>query len=481
METRVRFAPSPTGYLHVGNARTAILNWLFARHTGGTFILRVEDTDFERSTREFEQGIYEDLHWLGLNWDEGPDIGGDYGPYRQSERLDLYRKFAQQLLEEGKAFLCYCTQEEIEARNQAALTQGEQHKYDGHCLHLTEEQKRAYEAEGRKPVIRFHVPQETIRFQDVIKGEISFEGENISDFIILRSDGVATYNFAVVVDDALMKISHIIRGDDHLSNTPKQVLLFRALGFDVPLFVHIPMILGSDRSKLSKRHGITSVRMYREKGYLPETLVNFLSLLSWSSESGDEILPIDRLIREFDFSRMSKSAAIFDVEKLNWMNGWYIRNAELDRVVELSVPYLEKAGFSVGDRDYIRRVVETVRSKVDYLAQIPEHAKIFFQESVVIESDEAREMVAQESSQAVFRAFLEELSRTEELSAETFMHIMKAVQKKTGVKGKFLWMPVRIALTGQMHGPELPKVVEILGKEKCERFLKEMLEKYKAE
>ena len=471
METRVRFAPSPTGFLHVGNARTAILNWLFAQHTGGKFILRVEDTDFERSTREFEQRIYEDLHWLGLNWNEGPDVGGDFGPYRQSERLDLYRKFAQQLLDEGKAFHCYCTPEEIEARNQAALARGEQLKYDGHCLHLTEEQKRAYEAEGRKPVIRFHIPQETIKFHDLLKDEISFEGENISDFVILRSDGVATYNFAVVIDDALMKISHVIRGDDHLSNTPKQVLLFRALGFDVPLFVHIPMILGGDRSKLSKRHGITSVRIYKEKGYLPEALVNYLSLLSWSSESGDEILPIDRLIREFDFSRMSRSAAIFDIEKLNWMNGWYIRNADLDRIVALSVPYLKKAGFPVSDREYIRKVVQIARGYVDYLEQIPNQARIFFQEEVPIDSDEAREMMALESSQTVLRAFLDELSQVEELSAETFKQIMKTIQKKTGVKGKFLWMPVRIALTGQMHGPELPKVVEILGREKCQKFL----------
>jgi len=478
METRVRFAPSPTGFLHVGNARTAILNWLFAQHTSGKFILRIEDTDFERSTREFEQGIYEDLHWLGLSWDEGPDVGGDLGPYRQSERLDLYRKFAHQLLDEGKAFHCYCTPEEIEARNQAALARGEQLKYDGHCLHLTEEQKRAYEAEGRKPVIRFHVPQETINFHDLLKGDISFEGENISDFVILRSDGVATYNFAVVIDDALMKISHIIRGDDHLSNTPKQVLLFQALGFDVPLFVHIPMILGSDRSKLSKRHGITSVRMYKEKGYLPEALVNYLSLLSWSSKSGDEILPLSRLIQEFDFSRMSKSAAIFDIEKLNWMNGWYIRNADLDRIVELSVPYLKKAGFPVSDREYIRRVVEIARGYVDYLEQIPEQAKIFFQEEVPIDSDEAREMMRLESSRTVLRAFSDELSQVEELSAETFKQIMKTIQKKTGIKGKFLWMPVRIALTGQMHGAELAKVVEILGKEKCGKFLEKTLKDF---
>ncbi|GBE26680.1 MAG TPA: glutamate--tRNA ligase [Bacteroidetes bacterium] len=477
MKIRARFAPSPTGYLHVGNARTAILNWLFAKHGGGQFVLRVEDTDVERSAKEFEQAIYKDLRWLGLNWDEGPDVGGAFGPYRQSERLEIYHKYAHRLLEEGKAFHCYCTQEEIEVRNKAALARGGQPKYDGHCLHLTNEQKQAYLDEGRRPVIRFHVPEETIQFQDLVKGEIVFEGENISDFVILRSDGAATYNFAVVIDDALMKISHVIRGDDHLSNTPKQVLLFERLGFDVPVFVHIPMILGSDRSKLSKRHGITAIRLYREKGYLPEALVNYLSLLSWSSESGEEILPLGRLIKEFDFTRMSKSAAIFDREKLNWMNNRYIRTAALERIVELSIPFLEKAGFRVSDRDYLTQVIDTVRGNVDYLEQIPEHAKIFFQKEVSIESDEAKEMLALDSSKQVCRAFLEELGPVETLSPEVFKQIMKSIQKKTGVKGKFLWMPVRIALTGRMHGPELPRVVEILGKEKCESFIKETLGK----
>ena len=475
MKIRVRFAPSPTGYLHVGNARTAILNWIFARHEKGSFVLRIEDTDFERSTREYEEGIYEDLRWLGLDWDEGPDHGGDFGPYRQSERLELYRKLANKLLEEGKAFHCYCTPEEIEARNRNKLGQPDQNKYDGHCLHLTEEQKRAYEAEGRKPVIRFHVPGGTIRFRDLLKGEISFEGENISDFIILRSDGVATYNFAVVVDDALMKISHVIRGDDHLSNTPKQVLLFEALGFDVPVFVHIPMILGPDRTKLSKRHGMTSVRMYREQGYLPEALVNYLSLLSWSSESGEEILPLERLVKEFDFGRMSSSAAIFDVEKLNWMNGWYIRNAPLERIVELGKPYLQKSGLDVSDPDFVARVIDIARGYVDYLAQLPEAARIFFQEEVRPESGEAEELLKLENSKKVFQAFLEELDAVDELNGEIFKQIMKKIQKSTGVKGKWLWMPVRVALTGQMHGPELPRVVELLGKEKCRRFLRAAL------
>ncbi len=477
MNIRDRFAPSPTGYLHVGNARTAILNWIFARHKQGKFVLRIEDTDFERSTREFEEAIYEDLHWLGLNWDEGPDSGGAFGPYRQSERLELYREMAHRLLEEGKAFYCYCTPEEIEARNKARLGQAEQGKYDGHCLHLTEEQKRAYEAEGRKPVIRFHVPQETIRFQDLLKGEISFEGENISDFIILRSDGVATYNFAVVVDDALMKISHVIRGDDHLSNTPKQVLLFEALGFDVPVFVHIPMILGPDRAKLSKRHGMTSVRMYREQGYLPEALVNYLSLLSWSSESGDEILSLDRLVREFDFSRMSHSAAIFDIEKLNWMNGWYIRNAPLEKIVTLGLPYLKKAGFDVSNREFVTQVIDIARNYVDYLAQLPEVARIFFQNEVQPESPEAEEFLTLDSSRQVFEAFLKKLSAEEKLDAEIFKRLMKEIQKETRVKGKWLWMPIRVALTGHMHGPELPRVVEILGKEKIRRFLEKALER----
>lgn len=477
MNIRVRFAPSPTGYLHVGNARTAILNWIFARHEKGALILRIEDTDFERSTRAFETGIYEDLRWLGLDWDEGPDRGGDFGPYRQSERLDLYREYAQKLLKAGKAFRCYCTPEEIEARNKAKLGQPDQGKYDGHCLHLTDEQKRAYEAEGRKPVIRFHVPEGTIHFQDVLKGDIAFEGENISDFIILRSDGVATYNFAVVVDDALMKISHVIRGDDHLSNTPKQVLLFQALNFSVPTFVHIPMILGPDRSKLSKRHGMTSVRMYREKGYLPEAIVNYLSLLSWSSESGDEILSLERLVKEFDFRRMSRSAAIFDSEKLNWMNGWYIRNAPLERIVALGLPFLEKAGYDVSDRNFVTQVIDIARGYVDYLAQLPEIAKIFFQEEVNPESEEAAEILALESSQKVFSAFLQKLDAEEKLDAETFKRIMKEIQKETGVKGKWLWMPVRVALTGQVHGPELPRVVVLLGKEKCRKFLEQALAK----
>ena len=471
---RVRFAPSPTGYLHVGNARTAILNWLFARHSGGRMVLRIEDTDAERSTREFEQAILDDLHWLGLDWDEGPDVGGPYGPYRQSERLDFYRRYAQKLLDSGQAFHCYCTPDELKERAEAALARGEAPHYDGRCLNLTPEERRRYEQEGRKPVVRFHVPGGEIWFADLVHGEVTFDGTNVSDFVILRSDGIATYNFAVVVDDALMRISHVIRGEDHLSNTPKQVLLYRALGFAVPVFVHIPMILGPDRTKLSKRHGASSVRDYREKGYLPEALVNFLSLLGWSSPSGDELLSVERLIREFDFSRLSKSAAVFNPEKLNWMNGWYIRHAELDRIVDLALPFLQQAGYNVSDREYVKKCVAAVVDGLEYLQQVSEKCRIFFQDRVEYESPE---LVENPKSQEIFREFLKETENVPEWNGDVFRSVMKQVQKRTGAKGKELWMPVRMALTGRPHGPELVKIVEILGLERCRQFIRNAIQR----
>ena len=468
METRVRFAPSPTGYLHVGNARTAILNWLFARHTNGKFILRIEDTDVERSSRQLEEAIYEDLRWLGLDWDEGPDKGGEYGPYRQSERLSIYQDYAQRLLAEGKAYLCYCKPKTRKDEKQDV------EKAHCNCYLLTEAEKRQKEASGIKPVVRFRVPKEEIRFDDIVWGEVVFSGENISDFVLLRSDGVATYNYAVVIDDALMRITHVIRGEDHISNTPKQLLLYKALGFSLPQFAHIPMILGFDHTRLSKRHGATSVRSYREKGYLPEAMVNFLSLLSWSSESGDELLSVERLIAEFDFSRISKSAAVFNPEKLNWMNGWYIRHTNLDRLVRLALPHLKKAGYDVSNLDFVTRVISVVQEKLEFLEQVPEMTSMFFQDSVVY-SSEAREWLAKESSRKVFQAFLQELKQMQKITPEKFREIMKSVQKSTGIRGKELWMPIRVALTGRPHGPELPVVAELLGYDKCCKFVQKAL------
>lgn len=472
METRVRFAPSPTGHLHIGNVRTAILNWLFAKNTGGKFILRIEDTDLERSADKYTDQICEDLQWLGLTWDEGPGIGGPHQFYRQSQRLAIYKEYAQKLLDEGKGYYCFCTPDELNEMRKESIRRGETIKYNRKCLHLTKEQKQAYFAEGRKPAIRFNVPAQEIIFKDVVKGELSFDGENIGDFVIMRGEEIPTYNFAAVVDDGLMKISHIIRGDDHVSNTPKQILIYQALGFKLPKFVHIPMILGPDRARLSKRHGATSIDHYRYRGYLPEVIINFLSLLSWSSVSGEEILSIEQLIKEFDFKRISKAAAIFDIEKLNWMNGYYIRKLDLNRLTEYSIPFLKQANYPIGDFESTKRIISLLQNYLDYIDQVIEQAAIFYQDNVSIDNPEARMIIRKDSSRKIFWSFLRGLDTIEELDANLFRKMMKTAQNETGIMGKDLWMPIRIALTGKLHGPELPHIAEILGKEKCTKFVK---------
>ena len=471
METRVRFAPSPTGHLHIGNVRTAILNWLFAKHSHGKFILRIEDTDLERSGDDYRDQIYEDLKWLGLLWDEGPDIGGPHRFYRQSERLQIYNEYARKLLDEKKAYFCFCTPDELEQMRQESLTSGEDVKYNRKCLHLTETQQQELFAQGKKPAIRFHVPPGKIQFNDLVKGELIFEGDSFGDFVIMRSEEMPTYNFAAVVDDGLMEITHVIRGDDHVSNTPKQLLLYKALGFDLPEFAHIPMILGPDKTRLSKRHGATSIDYYRYRGYLPEAMINFLSLLSWSSISGDEILSIQQLIQEFDFKRISKSAAVFDVEKLNWMNGTYIRQCDTDRLARLAVPYLKQANYPVDDFDRVARMMTILKDYIEHIDQIAEQAAIFFQDHVSFNETDVKMLIRKDSSQRVFWSFLRELNAIDILNADNFRKMMKTVQKETGEMGKDLWMPIRAALTGKLHGPELPHIVEILGREKCHKFI----------
>ncbi len=317
---RVRFAPSPTGQLHLGNARTALFNYLYARKTGGTFVLRVEDTDLERSSAEAEEAILNDLRWMGLEWAEGPGRGGEYGPYRQSERREIYARYASELLEKGHAYRCYCTPEELEEKRKRSLARGVPPKYDGRCRNLKPEEEQAFAAEGRASSLRFKVETRRVDFEDLIKGRMSFEGQTLGDFIILRSDGTAAYNFAVVVDDALMQITHVIRGEDHLTNTPRQLLIYQALGWQPPKFAHPPMILGPDHSPLSKRHGATSVTYFREEGFLPEALVNYLALLGWSVDAGQEIMSLEELSQKFSLGRVSRSSAIFDIDKLQWVN-----------------------------------------------------------------------------------------------------------------------------------------------------------------
>ena len=466
-KVRTRFAPSPTGHLHIGNARTAIMNWIFARHAGGQFILRVEDTDRERSTEASEQSILSDLAWLGLDWDEGPTTGGDCGPYRQSERLTLYKDQLAQMIEKGQAYPCYCTAEELETRRKEQLDRGESPQYNGRCRELSGTDKSRFEDDGREPAYRFKTESDAIPFSDLVRGSVTVPGDQLGDFIIARAGGMPMYNFACVVDDHSMQISHVIRGDDHVSNTPRQILIYRAFGWDVPIFAHTPMILGGDRQRLSKRHGATSVFQYKSAGYLPEALVNFLSLLSWSSESGDEILSIDRLVQEFDFARISKSAAVFDTEKLNWMNGQYIRALAPEDFSVRSYPFVQEAGFPVDNAQDLLPMAILLQEKVEKLAEVSEKIRFFFETSVIPETEENATMIQTEDSQKVFQAFLAESETLDDLGRQDFLSLMKRVQLASGVKGKNLWMPVRIALTGQEHGPDLPGIVEIFGIQKC--------------
>jgi len=466
---RTRFAPSPTGQLHIGNARTAILNWIFARHAGGQFLLRIEDTDRERSTEASEKSILQDLAWLGLDWDEGPDKGGDSGPYRQSQRLGLYSEHLDRLIQNGQVYPCYCTAEELETRRQERLAKGEATQYDGRCRNLNASEARKFQADGREPAFRFRAEPEGVSFDDLVRGTIAVPGEQLGDFIVARADRMPMYNFACVVDDHRMQISHIIRGDDHVSNTPRQILIYRAFGWPLPAFAHIPMILGGDRQRLSKRHGATSVEEYRKQGYLPEALINFLSLLSWSSASGEEILSVPQLIREFDFTRISKSAAMFDAEKLNWMNGIYIRNLDPDAFAERLLPHVRQAGYPVPDAAALKPMAVLFQEKLETLSGIGPKIGFFFAETCEPETAEAAGVIRTESSQKALRVFLKETAAMASIDRAGFQALMKAVQTASGVKGKDLWMPVRIALTGQEHGPDLAGAAEILGIEKCRK------------
>src|SRR3989338_952850 len=378
-QIRVRFAPSPTGYLHIGNVRTALFNYLFTKKYNGAFILRIEDTDFDRVKREYEDSILEDLKWLGLKWDEGSDCGGNYAPYRQSERINTYKEYADKLLNEGRAYKCFCSGEELERKRKEAQSKKLPPRYDGKCRNLSGEEINRLEKQGAKPTIRFKVEDRLIEFEDMIRGKVGFKGSDIGDFVILRSDGIASYNFAAAIDDALMKITHVIRGEDHLSNTPRQILLNQAMGFDIPKFTHLSMILGPDKSRLSKRHGAESVTELKEEGYLSEAVINYLSLLGWSSEDGREIMPLTDIIKNFSLERVSKSPAVFDIKKLKWINSHYIKNKDIAELTELSIPFLVKAGVRTEavNREWLYKVVDAIRGNIEILSEIDKYAGIF--------------------------------------------------------------------------------------------------------
>jgi len=471
-EVRVRYAPSPTGHLHIGNARTALFNYLFARSQGGKFIIRIEDTDRKRNIEGGEQSQLNYLKWLGIDWDESVDVGGEYGPYRQSERNDIYKTYYEELLEKGLAYKCYCTEEELEKEREEQAARGEMPRYSGKCRNLTKEEQEKLEAEGRQPSIRFKVPQgEVISFNDIVKGEISFETDGIGDFVIVKKDGTPTYNFAVAVDDYLMKMTHVLRGEDHISNTPKQIMIYNALGWDIPAFGHMTLIVNENRKKLSKRDEsiIQFIEQYEELGYLPEALFNFITLLGWSPVGEEELFTKEQFIEIFDVNRLSKSPAVFDTHKLKWVNNQYVKKLDLDQVIELTVPHLQKAGrvseeLSGSEQEWVRKLISLYQEQLSYGAEIVELTELFFKDDIQY-NREARAVLEEEQVPEVLRVFAEKLEQLDSFTADEIKASIKAVQKETGHKGKKLFMPIRVATTGQTHGPELPQSIELLGKD----------------
>jgi nondiscriminating glutamyl-tRNA synthetase len=464
---RVRFAPSPTGHLHVGNARTALFNWLMARGAGGTFILRIEDTDLERSTRESEEAILDDLRWMGLQWDEGPDIGGPKGPYRQSERLHLYRSYAEELIAAGHAYHCFCSPAKLEAERGAARAAGLPPKYSGACRSIAQGDARARIAAGESAVVRFNVPADReVVFTDLVRGEVAIHTREIGDLVLLRSDGMPAYNFAVVVDDALMDVTHVVRGEDHISNTPRQILIYEALGFTPPSFAHLSLVMGPDHTPLSKRHGATSVAEFRSKGYLPEALVNYLALIGWSPGGDDELLPIDELARRFSIDRVGHSAGIFDEEKLAWADRYYLRLADPARVVRLATAYFQDAGQVIepaaAGLDFLADVVPMASQSVDRLDEIPARLRFLFSfdAEAALRDPEVAEVLGHDGAAAVIEALARELSGAGRLATrEEFRAVVGRIKQQTGQKAKALFHPIRVALTGAAAGPELDLAV----------------------
>lgn len=490
MSIRVRFAPSPTGYLHLGGARTALFNWLFAKRKGGTFILRIEDTDKVRSTDEAVLAIIRGLEWLGMNWDEGPKITidqhkvvieevGKHKPYFQMKRLELYRKYAEKLIEDGKAYRCYCLPEELEEMRKKASQEKRPPKYDGRCRSLIGGDENRYIDEGRKPVVRFKTPQEGVtEFEDIVRGKVSFQNNLLDDFVMLKSSGSPIYNFAVVVDDHEMEISHVIRGDDHISNTPRQILLYEALGWKKPQFAHVPMILGSDGSRLSKRHGATSLEYYENEGYLPEAMVNYLALLGWATEDSQQIFDIEELKEKFSLERCAKSAAIFDLQKLLWMNGEYIRKMKPDELTTEALPFIIKENLVQGDTDEeVRQWVENVlteaisleQEKIKLLKDIPYLISYMLKEDLENEDyeEEVKEKVLKVSGvKQILSDCRDRLVKLEDFSEEKIEKEVRSYAKESDKKTGKVFHPIRVAVSGRTRGPGLFALLSFLGKER---------------
>ena len=467
-KVKVRFAPSPTGPLHIGGARSALFNYLEARHTGGSFIVRIEDTDLERSKREFEDEIIKSLQWLGLDWDEGIVVGGENGPYRQTERLEIYQKYVQKLLEEDKAYYCFCTEEELDAEREQQMQTGALMRYSGKCSHLSKEEVEKRIAAGEKPAIRLRVaPGQTLEVHDRVRGDVRFDTDTMGDFIIVKNDGIPVYNFAVVLDDVLMGVSLVMRAEEHLSNTPRQLLIYQALGFEAPEFAHVSLILGSDHQKMSKRHGATSVMAYREMGYLPEAMFNFLALLGWSPEGEQEIMTPEEIIAQFDVSRVSKSPAVFDLDKLNYMNQQHIKRLSIEELMLRMRPYLEDSEFAADMQNLSPEkyevLAQALHDRLVCLADVKEQAKVFLRREE--NTEEAQELLAVPENQAMLTCFAEEFAALDFTEAAEIKSFVKKFIKAHQFNAKNVYMPLRSALTGVTHGPDLPWLILFWGKE----------------
>ncbi len=448
MKVRTRFAPSPTGYLHIGGARTALFNWLFARRHKGAFILRIEDTDVARSTKESIQAILDGMEWLGLNWDEGPHF--------QSHRFDLYRKFAYELLDKGLVYRCYCTPEELEARREAALKEGRPPKYDGRCGAIKEALDKPF-------ALRFRVPPGLTNFNDIIKGPISFDNSGIEDLVILRSDSTPTYNFCVVVDDATMDITHVIRGDDHINNTPKQILLNKALGHELPIFAHLPMILGSDKTRLSKRHGATSVMAYKDMGYLPHALVNYLARLGWS-HGDQEIFTMEELIEKFSLENVGKSSGVFNPEKLLWLNQHYIKETPPEELGRLSSPFFKELGLNAGGDGRLPKIINTLRERAKTLKELAEGGAFYFKEKIDYDPKAAQKFLTPDNID-LFNTLIERLNGLKEFTEKTVEAALNSILEENGLKLGKLAQPVRVALTGTTVSPGIFEMIEAMGRD----------------
>ena len=480
---RVRFAPSPTGFPHVGNIRTALFNWLFARHCGGSFIVRIEDTDVARRVEGAEKAILDGLSWLGLDWDEGPEVGGSYGPYFQSQRLELYHQAAERLIEQGDAYYCYCSPERLEEMRAEQVRRKQPPGYDRHCRDLTPQERARKETEGIKPVVRFKTPLEgSTGFNDLIWGEVTFEHKTIDDFVLLKSDGYPTYHLANIIDDHRMEISHVLRAEEWLSSTPRHHLLYRALGLEPPQFAHLPMILGSDRAKLSKRHGAVSITEFYQRGYLPEAMVNFLALMGWSLDDKTEIMSREEIIANFSLERVSRTAAVFNHDKLDWMNGVYIRSLSPEDLVQRALPFLEK-GLPAEvkrplDTDYVREMMPLIQERARTLAETPELAEFLFVDELEYDTSLliAKNM-DRDATIGALEAAEQKLGQLAAFDAESLEAVLRPLAEELGLKTGQLFGMLRTAVTGRTAAPPLFQTMAVLGREQCLKRIGAALDK----